>query len=106
LQRRQSAPHSVNLPLDLIEWVDSVSHNRSAVITKALVEYRNRNDNFESKLVELNCKRRRMLDELEALDGEIQLVKSIRAEGTARDGVETEEDIEDLKSILGRHNDE
>ena len=106
MRKRQSAPHSINIPIELMEWVDSISTNRSAVVVKALMEYRNRNDNFDSKLRELEAKRRKMLNDLDLLDEEIKLVNSFRVEGEARDGQEETESIDRLKKALGRNDNE
>ena len=68
------------------------------------MEYRNRNDNFDSKLKELEADRSMKLGELDFIDQEIKLVKSVRIEDDARDNVVESENIEDLKRKLGRSN--
>ena len=103
-QRKRPIPCSVSVPLDLVDWVDSISKNRSAIFVKALMEYRNRNDNFDSKLKELEASRSMKLGELDFIDQEIKLVKSVRIEDDARDNVVESENIEDLKRKLGRSN--
>ena len=103
-QRKRPIPCSVSVPLDLVDWVDSISKNRSAIFVKALMEYRNRNDNFDSKLKELEASRSMKLGELDFIDQEIKLVKSVRIEEVAKDSVDESENIEDLKKRLGRDN--
>ena len=104
MQRKRPIPCSVSVPLDLVDWVDSISKNRSAVFVKALMEYRNRNDNFDSKLKELESDRSIKLGELDFIDQEIKLVKSVRIEEVAKSNVDESESIEDLKKKLGRNN--